>query len=568
MDLQSLNSIFERRILRIPDYQRGYAWNRGQLEDFWEDLLQLESERVHYTGVITLEPVAQEIWATWEHDQWLIKDVDYKPFYVVDGQQRLITSTIFIQAIIEKVLQSDLLTFQSLVFQSIEDIRKKFILYKAGDGIRKSYIFGYEKDNPSDEYLRTHIFGMYSHSNQQKKTLYTRNLLDAKKYFKEQLSKLELEEIGVLYKKVTQKFKFNLYEVSEEIDVFVAFEAMNNRGKPLTNLELLKNRLIYLSTLFKDNDGKEELRANINDAWKTMYEYLGKNHEAPLDDDEFLRNHWMMYFKYSRNKGDDYIKFLLNEKFNARNITHPKPDKDGLKIEEIYKYVKSLQQSIGHWFHIHNPCYEPSNELTSPQKLWLDRLNRLSFRSFKPLILSAFISRQDPVMLVKLLEAAERYIFTSFNLSRRRSNTGDSTFFSMSRALQAPAQDFPRMPVHDCDQIGKSPGHGQIRDIRTPHLVGTVDLQVSQQIRVDPMGLVGLAGFLTARVGGPAPHQSHQTLDPLAVDRQPMIIEQGITDPPGPVERQTKVNLVNPPHQRQFRFIRPLGAVIGAGAAD
>lgn len=64
--------------------------------------------------------------------------------------------------------------------------------------------------------------------------------------------------------------------INDEIDVFVTFETMNNRGRPLSSLELLKNRLIYLSTLFKDNTGKDKLRSNINDAWKTMYEYLGK----------------------------------------------------------------------------------------------------------------------------------------------------------------------------------------------------------------------------------------------------------------------------------------------------
>jgi len=430
MELQSLNNIFKERILRIPDYQRGYAWNIHQLEDFWEDILQLEPERVHYTGVITLEPVSNKIWSKWENDQWLIEDVDYKPFYVVDGQQRLTTSMILIQAIIETVPQGEL-----LASQSIENILKKFILFKADDGIRESYIFGYEKDNPSDEYLRTRIFGMHSHSNQQQETLYTRNLMNAKNYFKEQLANLSLDEISILYKKVTQKFKYNLYEISDEIDVFVTFETMNNRGKPLTSLELLKNRLIYLSTLFKENTGKEKLRSNINDAWKTMYEYLGKNPEVMLSDNLFLRNHWTMYFKYTRKKGDDYIKFLLDEKFNARNITHPKSEDDALKVEEISDYVKSLQQSIVYWFYMHNPYYAQSNELTDSQKQWLDRLERLSFRSFKPLILSAFVSKQDPAMITRLLESAERYNFTLFNLSQRRSNTGDTEFFSMSRDL-------------------------------------------------------------------------------------------------------------------------------------
>ena len=54
MKLHSLNDIFVQRLLRIPDYQRGYAWREHELEDFWEDLLQLDDKRIHYTGVITL----------------------------------------------------------------------------------------------------------------------------------------------------------------------------------------------------------------------------------------------------------------------------------------------------------------------------------------------------------------------------------------------------------------------------------------------------------------------------------------------------------------------------------
>lgn len=44
---QSLAEIF-----RIPDYQRGYAWQKQQLNDFWEDLINLNSSRKHYTGLI------------------------------------------------------------------------------------------------------------------------------------------------------------------------------------------------------------------------------------------------------------------------------------------------------------------------------------------------------------------------------------------------------------------------------------------------------------------------------------------------------------------------------------
>lgn len=37
-ELQSLSMIFQNKLFRIPDYQRGYAWQEFQLIDFWEDL--------------------------------------------------------------------------------------------------------------------------------------------------------------------------------------------------------------------------------------------------------------------------------------------------------------------------------------------------------------------------------------------------------------------------------------------------------------------------------------------------------------------------------------------------
>lgn len=430
MKLQSLNDIFERRLLRIPDYQRGYAWREHQLVDFWEDLIQLDVKRVHYTGVITLEPVREELWLKWGSDEWIIEGVGFRPFYVVDGQQRLTTSMILIQAILESVDKDTQLNYQSL-----DNIRKQYILYKADDGLRESFIFGYEKDNPSDEYLKTTIFGMHSHSNQHQETLYTQNLSRAKTYFKKQLSALEQIDIALIFKKVTQKFKYNLYEIDDEIDVFVTFETMNNRGKPLTSLELLKNRLIYLSTLFHDHSGHEVLRIKINDAWKTIYKYLGLNPEVKLPEDIFLRNHWTMYFKYSRRKGDDYIKYLLDEKFTSRNVTHPTNEDSAITVEDICDYVTSLQQSIRPWFYMHNPFFPMPDYTNELNKVLLDRLHRLSFRSFRPLLLAAYVSNQDIEVVNALLKASERYNFTLFTLSQRRANTGDTEFFSMAREL-------------------------------------------------------------------------------------------------------------------------------------
>ena len=431
MNLKSLHEIFENRVLRIPDYQRGFAWREQHvIEEFWEDLVHLGSGRVHYTGVITLEPVQTEFLNKWEDDIWL-KKIGYRPFYVVDGQQRLTTSIILIQVILDTAREGN---NKSLNYQPLDDIGKRYIFIKDADGQRKSYLFGYEKDDPSNEFLKTKIFGEHSHSNLDQQTLYTRNLENAKVSFKNKLTGMGKDDIEQIFEKLTQKLKFNLYEIDDddEINVFVTFETMNNRGKTLTNLEKLKNRLIYLSTLFEGHS--DALRKNINDAWKTIYEYLGKNPETPLSDNQFLRDHWIMYFTYSRRKANEYISFLLKEKFTAQNVTHPNSEDKRLTIDDIIQYVTNLQQSIKPWYYIHNPQLQ-SDLGDETTRMRLDRLNRLTFGAFRPLILATFVKEKSIDGINSLLEAAERYNFVIFEVSQRRANTGDSTFFRSAHKL-------------------------------------------------------------------------------------------------------------------------------------
>lgn len=84
---------------------------------------------------------------------------------------------------------------------------------------------------------------------------------------------------------------------------------MNNRGKKLSNLEILKNRLIYLTTIYKDlilsSGEKEKMRKDINDAWREVYFELGRDKKKPLNDDEYLRNHWSLFYNVYLKKQEE-----------------------------------------------------------------------------------------------------------------------------------------------------------------------------------------------------------------------------------------------------------------------
>ena len=120
--LLSLSRVFTEKLFRIPDYQRGYAWSSKQLDEFWNDITNLGENQNHYYGVITVEEVPAPKLREWTDDLWIINSKSYSPYYVVDGQQRLTTVIILIQAILDRLQEED-----SLNYTSKSDIRKKFI---------------------------------------------------------------------------------------------------------------------------------------------------------------------------------------------------------------------------------------------------------------------------------------------------------------------------------------------------------------------------------------------------------------------------------------------------------
>jgi hypothetical protein len=475
-DLQSLSELFQNKLFRIPDYQRGYAWKQAQLVDFWDDVMNLQEDRYHYTGLLSLKAVPKSETKGWGNDKWLL-DSGYKAYHVVDGQQRLTTFSILVNEIVSFVKNLECNVEKSedeivLCYQTLKSIRSKYISQKRPpQNLITTYLFGYETDNPSADYLTYKVYEE-PYSGAVNETYYTQNLKYAKEFFADCLVKLYTAEgirgIETLFYKLTLQLMFNIHEIEDDYDVFVAFETMNNRGKKLTNLELLKNRLIYLTTLYDDSQldvmDKAELRKQINDAWKEVYYQLGRNQHSPLSDDEFLRAHWIMYFHYSRKKGDDYIKFLLN-KFSAKNIFDKQavaieeeiPETTDIEIEEcddddisqstdvdtvitisklepneIAAYVNSLKEVAKYWFYSYFPEF---SSLTHEEKIWLERLNRIGIGYFRPLVTAALAlnTNVSPKERVDLFSAIERFIFLSFRMAAFQSSYKSSDYYRKTR---------------------------------------------------------------------------------------------------------------------------------------
>lgn len=478
-ELQSLSLIFQNKIFRIPDYQRGYAWQDSQLRDFWEDIVNLHADRYHYTGLLSMKVLSRaDSKKLGNDDQWLLNS-GFKAYHIVDGQQRLTTFAILMNEILDFVCslpENEGKSEQDIYigYENVQDIRSKYICRKRPpDGLIVTYMFGYENDNPSAEYLKYKVFNQ-PYGGAIKETYYTKNLKYAKEFFARELANYHSikgnDGIADLYRKLTLQLMFNIHEIEDDYDVFVAFETMNNRGKRLTNLELLKNRLIYLTTLYNkgilDEYSEVALRELINKAWREVYYQLGRNEDGLLSDDEFLRAHWIMYFAYSRKKGDDYIKFLLR-KFSHKsifeNIIFPAPEDDApdtildpeaeddeeesslqypeggsgefLRPEEIKDYVNSLNETAEYWFYsfYSDKCSAISDE----EQVWLEKLNHIGIGYFRPLVTVSLIPRLGITKekRIDFYKAVERFIFINFRMAMYQSSYKSSDYYRKTREV-------------------------------------------------------------------------------------------------------------------------------------
>ena len=479
---KSLDSLFKQKIFRIPDYQRGFAWQQEHFKDFWEDLVNLSDGRSHYTGVITLRQVPTNEINETDKEYWLIEDHSYNLYHIVDGQQRLTTFIMFLQSFVEfiKCLPENSQKSDDEIYITgtliISDIQSDYLFMVKPTGDRfRTYKFGYTADNPSYDYLRYRILNEAGAGDVQE-TFYTLNLSNAILYFTAQLKDLYkksgLKGLEEIYRRLTRRFLLNEYVINDDFDVFVAFETMNNRGKKLSDLELLKNRLIYLTTLYDDKEldpaERRSLRDSVNDAWKEVYHQLGRNKSRPLSDDEYLRAHWTMFFSYSRQTGKDYIRFLLGEHFTTKRVhkevglevneledpeeqltetdIDDSENEDGDAVEEtahelqnrlkptdISDFVISLKESAVHWFNSYHP--NQADNMSTAEKQAINRLNRVGMTYFRPLVMAVLKKEPDEVRRIDLFQHIERFIFLAFRMGAARSNYGSSEFFNVVRKV-------------------------------------------------------------------------------------------------------------------------------------
>ena len=262
--LTSLNDFLRSdRLFEIPIYQRGYAWEDENLRDLWDDLTYLEQDsqadrdddRKHYFGTVLLKKTNRKTRAdlrTFEH------------FEVIDGQQRLTTTIILLRELISqfKDLGDDRASGQA------SRLEEDYIVYQ--DNYKLTI------GNEDKSFFHDSILAGQSAADPQ--TRAQTRLRDAQTFFRDQFRQRredkpdQYREFLIDFKVWMDRLEIMLYIVPSNAEAVRMFETVNDRGRPLTNLEKTKSILMYASYLVVDDStALDTLLSKLNDHFSEIY---------------------------------------------------------------------------------------------------------------------------------------------------------------------------------------------------------------------------------------------------------------------------------------------------------
>ena len=426
----SLRELFNGRLFRVPDFQRGYSWDKPNIVDFLDDLKYLTGERVHYTGTVVIHANGQEV------DKIDAEGEPLKPTDIVDGQQRLTTAVILLYCI-----QRALTSFGDSTLA--DGIMRRFIRTLDDMSLPLNRL---ELNAGTNTFFQTKVLTETPGPDGPSISAETR-LMTAKeliqRYVDDEVSGRDHNQasrwLKELHQKVTNRLRFSLYEVDSEAEVGIIFEVMNDRGKDLTQLEMVKNYLLYAGTSLGVTD---RVTAQVNEAWsKILSRLMYANIERSQDEDRLLRTHWVTrYDPRPRNRVNIHS---VKARFDVRSGHRSKE----WLIGELSDYVTDLEQSSIPFSEAYKPSLtrafaafdaKPREQIQVVE--WNSKVARLGVSvSFLPLLIAVRMTHpQDAAKYLETLKLCEKYAFRVWwlPLRRSRSNAGQARFFRVAHELR------------------------------------------------------------------------------------------------------------------------------------
>jgi uncharacterized protein with ParB-like and HNH nuclease domain len=246
-------------VYAIPRYQREYTWGISHLETLFDDIL--ENDSGYFLGSIICINQATD-------------SLKPQELELVDGQQRLTTLSLLFAAVYNALKCQAVTLDDEHRFEMIK-LKHKLILRKEEEQPR--LIPQIQNHNNMDFQAVLAEAGIIKEADM---PLYAgnRKIFRAYKYFQKRLDTMAngedtpLDAVMKFLDKVNQACMVKI-EVVSHADAYTLFESLNNRGMPLSAVDLIKNKL--LARLEMAEPGKID---KYFGQWNTLLSHLGDDY--------------------------------------------------------------------------------------------------------------------------------------------------------------------------------------------------------------------------------------------------------------------------------------------------
>ncbi|MDX3807222.1 DUF262 domain-containing protein [Bosea thiooxidans] len=216
----TLLGVLQSGFYAVPMYQRSYSWSEQQVSDFWNDIKEaIEGENQYFLGTLVFS----------NEDGGFIS--------VIDGQQRLATTTIILSAIKEKYESDGKIAYAATYSGLLSPLDPE-------DGCTKPRIRLNAEDHPYFSKLVLDGVMVDADVDSHKR------ILEAFQYFKRRIAEIVDADpsnwepkIARIWKFLNKQARVVTVTAPNDADAFTIFETLNDRGADLTIADLLKNYL-------------------------------------------------------------------------------------------------------------------------------------------------------------------------------------------------------------------------------------------------------------------------------------------------------------------------------------
>ena len=265
------------KIYDIPRYQREYTWNQRDWANLYDDITQNDAGYFLGSFIVVNGTVNSKM--------------DTIHYEVIDGQQRLTTLSLLLAALYTRIMEHKDSIDDDMMLDDIRPLRNRLIL-KSDKSMTR--VIPQVQNHNLEDYrwiLKEHI-GLDAVV-QRPKFLGLRKMSKAFNYFYDRLGEDVGGRDGIecvrclldICRLVCSAVVVQI-TVDSHADAYTLFASLNNRGVPLSAVDLIKNML--LGKVAGVDDGQlnyyferwQEVLHNLGDDYKTQERFFRQNYDA------------------------------------------------------------------------------------------------------------------------------------------------------------------------------------------------------------------------------------------------------------------------------------------------